>query len=184
MKAIIVVFAALMMGAYSLEAQDVAVNKTTPHKKSLIHPMKKLRKLEGTVVAEKSKQAFARDFPGMSAISWNRGTNFDEVVFLKSGKRSTAYYDEDAELVGTTVAVNFSDLPAKGQQYINKHYPGYEKVAVVLFDDNELNETDMVLYNQQFEDEDNYFIELKKDNKAIVVKCTMGGMVSYFRDLK
>lgn len=184
MKAIIVVFAALMLGGYSLEAQDVAASKTAPHKKSLIHPLKKLRKLEGNVVSEKSKQAFAKDFPGMMADSWTRGINFDEVIFQNAGKRTTAYYDENAELVGTTVAMHFSDLPKKGQDYINKHYPGYSKEAVILFDDNEQNETDMVLYNTQFEDEDNYFVELKKDNKAIVVKCTMDGMVSYFRELK
>lgn len=180
MKAALVILATVTLGTSALEAQDVAINKKSEKQKSAIHQMKKLKKLEGSVVSDKSKEAFAQDFPGSTASSWARGLNFDEVVFMKDGQRTTAYYDENAQLVGTTAPRNFSDLPKKGQDYINKHYPGYEKVAVILFDDNEMNETDMVLYNQQFADEDNYFVELKKDNKTIVVQCTMGGMVSYF----
>lgn len=180
MKAVLVILATVTLGATTLQAQDVALLKKSEKQKTALLHMKKLKKLEGSVVSDKSKDAFAQDFPGLSAISWTRGQNFDEVVFIKDGQRTTAYYDENSQLVGTTAPRNFSDLPRKGQDYINKHYPGYEKVAVILFDDNEMNETDMVLYNQQFADEDNYFVELKKDNKTIVVECTMGGMVSYF----
>jgi hypothetical protein len=41
----------------------------------------------------------------------------------------------------------------------------------------------MILYGDQFDDEDNYFSELKKDNKAIVVQVTMDGAAGYFTDL-
>lgn len=75
-------------------------------------------------------------------------------------------------------------LPAKAQQEIIKHYTNYEKAPVIFYDDNEYNDTDMILYGLQFQDEDNYFIELAdKKGRPIVLKVTPGGEVSYFTDM-
>ncbi len=41
----------------------------------------------------------------------------------------------------------------------------------------------MILYNNAFDDEDNYFVELQKDNKTIVVQVTMDGLIGYFTAL-
>ena len=38
----------------------------------------------------------------------------------------------------------------------------------------------MMLYGQQFADADNYFVELSKDNKKIVLQVNMSGEVFYF----
>jgi DUF1365 family protein len=43
---------------------------------------------------------------------------------------------------------------------------------------------DMILYGNTFDDADNYFVELKKDNKAVVVKVDLAGYVSFFTDMK
>ena len=96
----------------------------------------------------------------------------------------SAYYDIDANLIGTTMDKTFDDLPAKAQKYINSKYGSYSKSGVIFFDDNEFNETDMVLYNQPFEDADNYFVELQKDNKEIILRVNMNGDVSFFKQLK
>ena len=56
--------------------------------------------------------------------------------------------------------------------------------AVLFVDDNELNDEDMILYNQQYDDVDSYFIELQKDNKEIVLHVTMDGTVYFFTRLK
>ena len=75
----------------------------------------------------------------MPVSKWERIENFDKATFTKDGKEISAYYDYDAKLVGTTMHKTFADLPATSQKTINEKYPGYSKVDVVLFDDNEVN---------------------------------------------
>lgn len=95
----------------------------------------------------------------------------------------TAFYDENAKLVGTTETKQLSDVPQKARNYISKKYAGYTVTDVMLFDDNEDNATDMVLFDRQFEDADNYFIELQKGNERIVLASDPAGQVSYFTRL-
>jgi hypothetical protein len=53
-----------------------------------------------------------------------------------------------------------------------------------MFDDNEYNESDMLLYGQLFEDEDSYFVEVQKDDKRIILQVSMDGQVSYFTAMR
>lgn len=145
---------------------------------------KALRKLEGKEVSYAAKLAFYSDFGNIPVTEWKRTVNYDQATFTKDGQVLQAFYDADAKLVGTVSNKTFEDLPAKAQQYINKKYKDYNYGAVILYDDNETNATDMILYNQQFDDADNYFIEMKKGNKAIVLQVNMNGNVSFFKDLK
>jgi len=62
-------------------------------------------------------------------------------------------------------------------------YPGYTIEKVVFFDDSEANDTDMFLFNQSFEDEDNYFPLLAKDSKKIILEVSPEGRVSFFQSL-
>ncbi|MBC7935064.1 MAG: hypothetical protein H7Y86_06865 [Rhizobacter sp.] len=152
-------------------------------KKEKKEARKELRKLKGKEVSYQAKQAFAIDFAGVTSISTERLDNFDEFTFSKDGQTMSAFYDFDSKLVGTTTKKSFSDLPAKAQKYIGEKYAGYTPVDVLMYDDNEFNETDMVLFGYQFDDEDSYFVELEKDNKKIVVQVGMDGGVSYFTRL-
>jgi len=145
---------------------------------------KQLRKLEGKEVAYQSRQAFIEDFGNIPVTRWERIANYDKATFTKDGEVMAAYYDYDSKLVGTTSHKTFADVPAAARKYINAKYPGYRKTDVIFFDDNELNETDMVLYGQQFDDADNYFVSLKKDNKEIILEVNMRGSVSFFKQLK
>jgi hypothetical protein len=87
-------------------------------------------------------------------------------------------------LIGTTTKVSFADLPRTAQDEINKRFGEYEVKEVIMFDDNEFNETDMVFYGSSFEDADNYFVQLEKTDKNIVIKVTPEGVVSYFTQIK
>ena len=87
-------------------------------------------------------------------------------------------------MVGTTTDVDASALPEKARDHIDKIYPGYTIEKVVFFDDNEANDNDMFLYNQSFEDEDNYFPLLVKGSSKIILKVSPKGEVSFFENLK
>ena len=144
---------------------------------------KELRKLEGKEVSYRAKQAFYSDFGNIPVTEWERTVNYDRATFTKDGQVMKAFYDADAKLVGTISDKTFEDLPANAQKYINEKYKDYSKGSVILFDDNEVNETDMIMYGQQFEDADNYFVEMKKDNKTIILQANMEGDVTFFKQL-
>lgn len=142
-----------------------------------------LRKLDDKEASYQSKQAFFKDFGNVEVLKWERSDNLDEATFMKDGHQMKAYYDFDSELVGTTSNKLFSDLPVAGQQYIEKHYAGYIKGPVIFFDDNEYSDTDMILYGAQFEDADNYFIELSNDQEHLILQVNPEGNVLFFKKL-
>ena len=153
-------------------------------KKEKREERKELKKLEGNVVSDQSKDAFYGDFGKIPVSKWERTAYYDKATFIKDGEVMTAYYDADSKLVGTTSQKAFTDIPAAAQKFIDAKYKDYSKEDVVFFDDNEWNETDMIMYGNQFADADNYFVELVKDNKDIILQVNMLGNVIFFKLLK
>ena len=190
MKKVFFASAAILLAVISTQAQatDAIAKNAGKQEGTAISKEKKakeitLREKKGDGVNYQSKQEFFRDFGDNDAVTWRKTKYYDEADFIKDGEATTAFYDIDARLVGTTNIKTFADVPAAGQKQIKKEYKDYTVKNVVFYDDNENNETDMVLYGSQFDDEDNYFVELQKDNKTIVVQVTMDGLVGYFTDL-
>ena len=70
---------------------------------------------------------------------------------VKNGKELNAFYDFNSDLIGTTQEVTFADLPPRGQKDIEKEYKDYEIQKVVFYNDNEPVETNMFLYEEEFE---------------------------------
>lgn len=177
-KSVLVSMAVLLcmvMGTFQSKAQDPK-NDTKNERKAL-------RKLEGTKVNDKVKTSFLADFGKIPDVQWKRMDTFDEVSFTRNGKKMKAWYDYDAKLVGTTSQVSFAEVPAGGQKEIKAKYKDYTVGPVVFFDDNEANDTDMILYGAQFDDADNYFVELSKGKDKIVVMIGTDGNVSFFKNL-
>jgi Ni/Co efflux regulator RcnB len=189
MKKLVILSAAALLAGYNLQAQnqEVAIRKNekmlTRQEKSILQEKmadrKELKELKGQEVSYVAKEQLYRDFGDVSA-AWRRETPYDIASFTKDGVLQSAYYDADAQLVGTTFQKNYADLPTKAKETIAKKYKGYTADAVIYFDDNEYNDTDMILYGQQFDDEANYFVELVKGTKKIVLKSNMAGDVSFF----
>ena len=152
-------------------------------KKEKKEARKELRKLNGKIADTRAKEHFATDFSNVTDAQWKRTDYFDEATFTKDGKTMVAYYDHEANLVGTTTGATFAELPAKAQNYIDKKYKDYIKGRVIFFDDNEFNASDMLLYGIQFDDEDNYFAELQKGNNKIIVRVNTAGQVYFFKQL-
>ena len=193
MKRIFFASAAILLAVISTQAQsDNAIAKNdskqnTEERKEIKKEKREERSArkmqEPRSATYQSKEEFYRNFGDHPDAIWSATNTFDKVVFNNNGVITTAYYDFDAKLVGTTNVVTFQDLPVAGQKQLLKDYKNYTVKSVVFFDDNENNDTDMILYNNAFEDEDNYFVELQKDNKTIVVQVTMDGLTGYFTTL-
>ena len=149
---------------------------------------KELRRERGaenrSEVSDLTKDQFAIDFPDAKNVRFETTKNFDVVAFMSGEENLRAYYDDDSKLVGVTHEKSFADLPEKAQKEILEKYRGYTIAGIIKFDDNEDNDTDMILYATTFDDADNYFVELKNDSKAIVVKVDLQGEVSFFTNMK
>lgn len=169
----------------SLKKQIKMLKKEGPMAKPMVKAdRKELRKLEGKEVSYQAKEKFISDFGDIPVTKWVRMDNYDRATFTKDGNVMNAFYDADASLVGTTTYKNFADLPANAQKYINKEYKDYTiDNRVLFFDDNEFNDTDMLLYGQQFDDADNYFVEVKKGKQTTILMVDTEGNVSFFKQL-
>ena len=133
------------------------------------------------------KDNFYADFGNVPNVKWNRVDLYDEATFMKDGKEMRAFYDFDSHLVGTTQVKTFADLPSSAQKEIKKQYPDYSIGAVIYFDNNNSDESaeDLVLlYGIQFESQDNYFVELIKGTKKVVVQVLDSGEVFFYEDLR
>jgi len=129
-----------------------------------------------------TEQHFLTDFSGATNVQWKR-IGYEEASFMLNGKDMKAFYDYDHELIGTTSPASYADLPANAQKEIEKRYRNYTPHSVILFDDNEYNSSDMMLYGNAFADADNYFVELSHNDKTIVLQVNMEGLVTYFKDI-
>lgn len=189
MKNVIIIGSLLLFTAANSFAQDELAYNDVNHFTS--HKLSKAQKEENRPIRKEkaatepnytTEQHFLSDFPGATNVSW-KINGFEEALFTLNGKEMKAFYDYNNELVGTTSEVNYFDMPEIARKYIEKHYKDYTTQQVILFDDNEYNDTDMMLYGNQFEDEDNYFVELSNNNKKIVLQVNMEGLVTFFKDL-
>ncbi|WP_221393970.1 hypothetical protein [Dyadobacter sp. NIV53] len=177
------IVALLAITAVQTQAQTTAKAIEKESKVEKREARKELRKLEGKEVSSMSKDHFVSDFGHISDVKWARGGQFDEATFTKDGQQTVAYYDYNSQLVGSTTSKKFSDLPAKAQKEIKKQYKDYVTGAVIMYDDNQDNDTNMVLFGHQFEDADHYFVTVSKGKQEIVLMVSMSGEVSYFKQV-
>ena len=196
MKKIVLLVASLMFTVCVSQAQTVQEKKVKSEIKSLdkkhspkVKEEKKnlrheLRMLKGHDVSENSKVEFHKTYGTFPDERWERMANYDKVDYTKNGKMMTVYYDADSNLIGLLYHKEFSDLPQKAQENINEKYRGYSKDRVLYFEDNVNNDVDMVMFGHQLDDPDNYYIEMSKDGKNIVLKVNKAGNVDYFSDMK
>ena len=103
---------------------------------------------------------------------------FGNATIITVDKERRIIADGAIAVLGDTIA----DLGKTAE--IKKKYPGYKVENVIFFDDNEANDTDMMLYGIQFEDADNYFVELSKNNQTLVVQVNPFGEVFFFKQVR
>lgn len=183
-----VLAAASLLAVVTIQAQTseeaVVKNDIKQLKKEKRSDEISLKKLEGEQPSFESKQHFQADFANAQNVNWTRSSYMDEAIFTLNGVKEKAFYDYDGNLVGTVLPKQFSDLPQSAQKQIQKGYKDYTVNRVILYDDNENNDTDMLLYGSQFEDADNYFVELSKPGKTIILQVNLEGLVSFFKEMK
>jgi hypothetical protein len=122
-----------------------------------------------------TRNQFASDFPDATNIRFEKTNEFDEVNYSQKGRKTTAYYDNNGELLGTLRNRSFHDLASDAQTEIVKKYPGYTVVSVVRFNAND---------DISSMENSHYFVEIKNNNKTIVLMVDLSGEVSFFTTMK
>jgi hypothetical protein len=174
----------LIVASAQGQTQKADKEKVKETKKEVKTERVALRKLEGKDVSVLAKDNFSKDFSDAKFVQSKRVDTFDEFLFTnKDGNEMKAYYDYEGNLVGTTQKKAFADIPIKGQEKIKAKYKDYTIGDVFFYDDNEMNDTDMILYGLQFDDKDLYFVELIKGTSKIVVQVDIEARVSFFKKL-
>lgn len=188
MKRLIVWSAALMLVANASQAQFLASNSNTgdgigiiSHHYSSGHKLasKKFAYTPPMIVQDQ----FYIDFGQVGNVVWSIDGPYDVASFTSNGVQQNAYYDYDNELVGVTHGARYDELPVKARAAIEKEYADYAVEDIIYFKDNQENDANMYLFNQSFDDADNYFVQLSKPGNTIVVKCDPEGNTEFFRTL-
>ena len=96
MKKIISLFALLIV--FNLHAQDKS--KTT----------------------DAAKAAFAKDFPNVTNVKWDKEDGNYEVDFVQADKKMSALYNAKGILKETEIAVTAAEIPAAIMPYFKEHY--------------------------------------------------------------
>lgn len=175
---------AFLLAGSVLLGQAKKTEEVKETKKEIKAEKKALKKLEEKAgISTTAKLNFDLDFGKVSDVQWKKGMYFFEATFTQNAQKLTAYYDPEGILVGTTQAKKFADLPEKAQKEIQTRYKDYTPGPVLFYDDNETNDTDMLLYGEQFHDADNYFIEMVKGPSKIILMINPSGVVSFFKQL-
>ncbi len=143
-----------------------------------------LKTLISKEASEQAKQQFVVDFGNLPVSLWERTNQYDEATFVKDGREYTAYYNFSTKLMGTTTIKNFYDLPEKAQYVIKDTYKSYTVGDIIEYDHNDSVPSNMMFFNQEVDDSDNYFVELKRGVRTIVVIVNNQGEVSFFTRLK
>ena len=184
MKRLAVLSLTFLFSMTYIFGQNQKTEKAKESKKEMKSERQALKKLPGNTVNVVATNNFNSDFNGAKNVQSKRVETFDEFSFTsKDGQEMKAFYDSDGKLVGTTQFKTFADLPAKGQKEIKDKYNDYTVGKIVFYNDNEANSTDMILYGVQFDDADNYFVELSKGTKTIVLQVNPKGELYIFKEL-
>lgn len=135
------------------------------------------------IVSTIDKVNFVADFGYIPDKVWSRSSKYNEVTFVKNRQPLTAYFDTQGNIIGTTAVRKFSDLPASSQKVIKSRYKGYSIGDVIYFEDYRAEDTDGILYGVKFLFPDNYFLELTKGEKRIIVEVNPEGEVLLYKVL-
>ena len=153
-------------------------------KEELKAVQKERKRLEGDDVSNSTKGNFNEDFGVETDVEWKRTDYYDVATFTNDSNLKKAYYDFSSQLIGTTWYVNFTDLPARGQEKINEKFPDYEIGEVIFYDDNESVDVDFFKFQSPFKHEDNFFVEMTNGSKHIILKVGIEGEVHFFKNIK
>ncbi|NLX82145.1 MAG: hypothetical protein GXZ03_11375 [Proteiniphilum sp.] len=85
--------------------------------------------------------------------------------------------------MGTVTIKTFADLPETAQNKINEDYSDYRRVLILYYDDSNMNDAYILLFDEEISEPDTYFVELSKNGSNIVLGFSMKGELTFHKKL-
>ncbi len=173
MKKIVVISVILMF------AGGMAVAKKTPAAKKA-----GARETEvSAAINPVAEENFKAEEGTIPHVKWTKEGIFDEASYVKDGIPMTDYYDFSGNLVAATSIRKFSDLPVKTQNRIKSEYKDYRIGTVMFYNDKREFPAEVYMYGHEFDSSDNWFVELKKAARTVILKVSPDGEIYLFSEL-
>ena len=112
---------------------------------------------------------FKADFGEAVNASWTVTSTHHQVTFDIDGKKLSALYTLDGDLIGTSSAIAIENLPVKAKRAFAKKFDGYTVREAQKF---------------ELQDETSYYIYAVKDNEALIIKLGAAGEVAVMKKTK
>ncbi|RFM27503.1 hypothetical protein [Deminuibacter soli] len=119
---------------------------------------------------EKVSTSFKKAWPAASNINWKMNGMVTTISFTVDNLNMQAFYDEDGTFLGTSRAVNLTDLPAAAQTTLKEKYQDYTATEAI-----EMNYTATGL---------NYYVSMENDTKKFILQIAQDGAVKVFKKLR
>lgn len=116
--------------------------------------------IEPNPVNEEVKAAFKKEFPGAELITWSNAGTFLKAIFIYSGYRSEAYFNEEGELQGSARNIFYSQLPLAVTKAVEKRFENPDVMEV----------SEITINNGT-----RYLLRLDAGNKSYKVQLDAGG---------
>ncbi len=126
------------------------------------------------------ESSFDANFPDALNPTWGLDEQYMRATFTQNNVTENAYFSDDGDLVATTKAASFSDLPEKAQQHINAKYKDYKVAETILFIDND-PETESNIYSVS-DTQINYFVSLTNGKANVILNVNKNGDVAFYEE--
>lgn len=81
------------------------------------------QRIQSKQVPAKVKESFAKRFPEIVKINWDKEAANYEASFIKGKKKCSALINNVGTIIETEVATPFSKFPPKVKEYMKRKYP-------------------------------------------------------------
>jgi hypothetical protein len=127
-------------------------------------------------VTYKTSNQFDADFKDATNVTWKTGTRCQQADFTVDGQRMSAFYSFDGQFMGLTHNVSVKAIPAKAMEKIEKQYKGYSVGRVIVLQTNTTLNPDL--------DPVAYFVDLRNDDKEVLVRITPQSNIEFFQQIQ
>lgn len=124
---------------------------------------------KNTITVSPNVQArFESRYAGAESVTWTATNQFQKAIFTLNGVPMTAFYNLANEYIATTQISSADRLAAAVKVRLEKTYKGYTVNKVIQYDNGQTI----------------YFVDLKKDQKEVLVRVMPDNNVYFFKQIK
>ncbi len=113
-------------------------------------------------------RSFDASYRDAKNVSWSLKQSFVQVDFELNGKKLSAYYQPDGELIATSEKISLDDLPVNAKRKFAKKYGSYTVKEALKF---------------VTADEVAYFISAANETGTEIVKVNVAGFLSSYKKM-